>query len=50
MSKDPLLYILIAILALHVFLPNFITLNIITYVFIIYMLIVFVQSLKKKEY
>jgi hypothetical protein len=49
MKQDKFLYILIAILALHVLLPNIVTLNIITYTFIGYMIIIFIQGLKKKE-
>jgi len=49
MTKDPGLYILIGILALHVLFKNIVTLQIITYAFIGYMILIFVQSLRKKE-
>jgi len=48
MSKDLILYILIGILALHVLFKNIVTLEVITYVFIIYMLYIFIMSLRNK--
>ena len=48
MTTDKPLYILIGILALHVLFPRFVTLNIISYTFIGYMIIMFLQSFRKK--
>lgn len=48
MARDPFLYILIGILALHVLIPQLVTLNIISYAFIGYMIIIFIQSFRKK--
>ena len=49
MVKDPLMYVLIGVLALNVIIPKYVTLTTVTYAFIIYMLYVFVKGFKKKE-
>jgi hypothetical protein len=49
MTTDKPMLILIGILALYVFIPKIVTLNVITYAFIVYMIIVFLQGLRKKE-
>ncbi len=49
MGTDKLMYILIGILALYVLIPKYVTLTIITYAFMVYMLIIFLKGLKSKK-
>jgi len=47
MVRDPFMYVLIAILILYVL--KIVSLQIVTYAFIGYMIIIFIKSFKKQE-